>query len=69
MIIYNDILNKLKDAGYNSNRIRKEGLLSEGVLTSIRQGKSITVTSIDTICNILKCQPGDLMEWRPDKEK
>ena len=41
-IIYKtDILAALKEAGYNTNRIRKEKLLSEGVLQSLREKKYI----------------------------
>ncbi len=63
MIIYKDIIEKLKDAGYNTNRLRKEKLLSESVLQAIREGRSITTTSINEICEILKCQPGDILEY------
>ncbi len=58
-----DILNALKEAGYNTNRLRKEQLLSEGVIQSLRQGKYIALQNIDKICSLLKCQPGDLIEW------
>ena len=52
MIIYKDILQKLKDAGYNTNRIRKEKILSEGTLQRLREGKPITTETLDVICNI-----------------
>ena len=31
-----DILTALKEAGYNTNRLRKEKLLAEGVIQSLR---------------------------------
>ena len=36
-----DILTALKEAGYNTNRLRKEKLLAEGVIQSLREGKYI----------------------------
>ena len=41
-----DILQMLKDAGYNTTRIRKEKLISEATLTNIRKGKPIEQFSI-----------------------
>jgi putative transcriptional regulator len=68
-IIYKiDILAALKDAGYNTNRLRKEKLLSEGVIQSLREGKYVALQNIDKICGLLKCQPADLLEWVEDAE-
>ena len=67
MIIYKDILQQLKAAGYNTNKIRKEKILSEGTLQRIRDGRPITTESVDIICQLLQCQPGDIMEYRPVK--
>lgn len=63
-IIYKiDILAALKEAGYNTNRLRKEKLLSEGVIQSLRENKYIALQNISKICELLDCQPGDLMEY------
>ena len=58
-----DILSALKEAGYNTNRLRKEKLLAEGVLQSLREGKYIALQNIDKICCLLDCQPADLLEY------
>ena len=61
-----DLLAALKNAGYNTNRLRKEKLLAEGVLQSLREGKYISLQNIDKICCLLDCQPGDLVEYVKD---
>lgn len=67
-IIYKiDILAALKEAGYNTNRLRKEKLLSEGVIQSLRENKYIALQNISKICELLDCQPGDLMEYVKEK--
>lgn len=66
MIIYKDILSKLKEAGYSSTRLRKEHLLSEATLTSIRHNKPISTTTLDKICNLTRLQPHDLLEYKRD---
>ena len=66
-IVYKkDILAALKEAGYNTNRLRKEKLLAEGVIQSLRQGKYVALQNIDKICSLLDCQPGDLLEYVKD---
>ena len=63
-IVYNtDILSALKEAGYNTNRIRKEKLLSEGVLQSLRGQKYISMENLARVCALLDCQPGDLIAF------
>ena len=37
-----DILAELKKKGYNTNKLRKEKLLPEGVIQSLREGKEIS---------------------------
>ena len=63
-IVYKiDILAALKEKGYNTNRLRKEKLLAEGVIQSLRENKYIALQNISKICELLNCQPGDLMEY------
>ena len=58
-----DILAALKEAGYNTNRLRKEKLLSEGVIQSLRENKYISLQNISKICELLDCQPAALLEY------
>lgn len=61
-----DILEALKDAGYSSTRLRKEKLMGESYMTQIRRGEMVSWKTIETICRLLDCQPGDLVEYAPD---
>ena len=68
-IVYKiDILEALKSKGYNTNKLRKEKLLSESVIQGLRENRYITLPNISTICSLLECQPGDLLEYAPDSE-
>lgn len=63
-IIYKiDILSALKDKGYSTYRLRKEKLLAEGVIQSLRDNKMISLENIGKICELLNCQPGDILEY------
>ena len=63
-----DILQALKDKGYNTNRIRKEHLLNENALQYIRDNKMLGMKPLDTICTLLDCQLSDIIEHVPDPQ-
>ena len=50
------------------NKLRKEKLLSESVIQGLRENRYITLPNISTICSLLECQPGDLLEYVSDPE-
>lgn len=59
-----DILEALKQAGYSTYRLRKEKILGERVIQQLRNGEIVSWKTIETICDILNCQPGDLVEYQ-----
>jgi len=67
VIVYKDILGKLLEAGYTTYRVRKEKLLPESTMQKLRSGGTVTTETIDTLCRLLHCQPGDLMEYVEDE--
>lgn len=71
MIVYKiDIIKELSKHGYTTTRLRREKLLGESTLTSLRRGEGITTNSLNNICLMLRCQPADVIEVRPtDVEK
>lgn len=68
MIVYKNILEKLKAAGYTTYRLRTEKIISQSVLTRIRNGESLSVDTLNKICTILNCDVSDIMEIRPDND-
>ncbi len=58
-----DVLAVLKEAGYNTNRIRKEKIMGEAMLQKLRSGQLVSWATLETICRLLDCQPGDLLEY------
>ena len=61
-----DVLSSLKAAGYTTYRIRKEKILSESTVQKLRNGESVSWENIESLCILLNCQPGDLLEYVPD---
>lgn len=63
-----NILQKLKDAGYNTTRLRKEKIMGEATIQKLRQNELVSWATINTICTLLNCQVGDIVEFIPQKE-
>lgn len=60
-----NILERLKKAGYNTNYIRLENLFSQSTLQKFRHGVMVSLDNINTLCFLLECQPGDILEYVP----
>ena len=58
-----DVLKSLKDAGYNTSRLRKEKIIGERTLQRIREGKDISFEVLGRLCELLQCQPADILEY------
>ena len=70
MPIKYDKLFALMDAkGLTTYRIRKEKIISESALQSLRHNMSVSVDTISALCKALDCQPGDIMEYEPETLK
>lgn len=63
-----DIIAALKEAGYNTSTLRKDKLLSEGVIQALRESKYISLQNVSKICELLNCQPGDLLEYVKEEQ-
>ncbi len=61
-----DMLAALKEAGYNTTRLRREKLLSESTIQALRIGKMVSLENISRICSMLQCQPGDILEYEQE---
>ena len=58
-----DIMAELKKNGYTSTRIREEKLIGQSYLQQIRHNELVSWKTIDTLCRLLNCQVGDLVEY------
>lgn len=61
-----DIIAALKEIGYNSTRIRKENIFGQKTMQDFRTNAEIPYKTINRLCQMLHCQPGDIMEYVED---
>lgn len=65
-----DILEELQNRGFDQARLRKEKLLPSQTITNIKEGKGISLETLNRICVMLRMQPGDVLEVKvTDEEK
>ena len=62
-----DVLAALKEKGITTYQIRKEKLLSESTVQKLRAGIGVSWENLETLCRLLDCQPGDLMEYSKEE--
>ena len=63
-----DILKELKEKDYTSYRLRKDKLIGESRIQKIRKGEIASKETLNTICKLLQCQPGDILEYVEDEQ-
>ncbi len=63
-----DILAALKAAGVTTYQIRKDKLLSESTVQKLRNKLPVSWENIETLCRLLDCQPGDIIEYVKEGE-
>ena len=58
-----DILEKLKENGYSTYKLRKDKIIGEAQIQKIRNGDIASKETLNTIYELLNCQPGDILEY------
>lgn len=61
-----DIMGRLKEKGYSTARLRKEKIFGERTMQDFRTNAEIPYKSINRLCTLLDCQPGEILEYVPD---
>lgn len=67
-VSYKKLFDILEERNLNKYYLRKNGL-NPKVVDALGKNKNVNVSTIMTLCELLHCQPGDIMEYVPDSEK
>lgn len=63
-IVYNKLFNLLKTKNKTMYDLRKDKVIGTATLEKMRKGMGhVDTRSIESLCEYLDCQPGDLMEY------
>lgn len=58
-----DVIETLKEAGYNSTRILKENTISQAAMQKIRKNEMIGIKTLEKLCEVLDMQPGNIIKY------
>ena len=63
-IVSNKLFNLLKEKNKTMYDLRKDKVIGTATLEKMRKGMGhVDTRSIESLCEYLDCQPGDLMEY------
>lgn len=65
MISYRKLFELMKTKGIKQIELREKGVHPR-TFSKMHNGELIRSDSIDQLCKLLDCQPGDIMEYVPD---
>lgn len=67
MISYAPLFETMKEKGITSYRLVKMGLAAS-TMQSIKRGNSITMKTLNYLCELLDCGVSDVIEYRKEDE-
>lgn len=63
MIAYYKLLDMINKRNISKLELMEMAGISRETLAKLSKNESVTMQTIDKICTVLKCQPGDILEW------
>lgn len=68
MISYQPFFNFIKEHGITQYQL-EQMQLSRGTLDSLRHNRNLTLSTIEDICKLVKCEPWQVFEFLPDENE
>lgn len=62
-----NVLETLKENGYTPGKLRKEKLLGENAIQSLRKNEMVGIIALEKICKLLDMQPGNIIKYVEDE--
>lgn len=62
MFNYTPLWNTMKDKNITQYKLINEYNFSTGTLDALRKNESITIHTVDRLCQILDCTPNDIVQ-------
>lgn len=65
-IKYDKLLRMMSDRGITSYTLKKDNIIGQATFKKIKEGGDIDTRTISKLCELLNCQPGDILSYEPD---
>ena len=67
MITFEPLWETLKRKNISQYTLIKEDGVSTGTLDALRKNRSVTLNTLNDLCNMLQCDITDIIQFTPDK--
>ena len=61
-----NVIEALKEKGISTYTLRKDKLMGEATIQKIRENQLVSWANLDTICTLLDCNVGDVLEHQKE---
>lgn len=68
VISYEPLWETLERKNISQYKLINEYSFSRGTLDALKHNRSISLTTLNNICNMLECTPFDVIRYVPDKK-
>ena len=68
MITFEPLWDTLKRKGISQYVLIKQYGVSTGTMDALRKNRSVTLNTLNDLCNILQCEVSDVIRFVPDKK-
>lgn len=65
-IKYNKLIALMKEAGITSYTVKRDKIIGQATYKKIMKGGDIDTRTIAKLCEVLNCQPGDILEYEQE---
>lgn len=65
-IIYDKLIKLMKDNKITSYTLKKDKIIGQATYKKIMEGGDIDTRTISKMCELLNCQPGDILQYIPN---
>jgi|MucameStandDraft_1065616.scaffolds.fasta_scaffold03168_3 putative transcriptional regulator len=75
MLSFSPLEKTLKEKGINKSALKTQKVLNGGTYTLVALAmktpikEGLSISAINSLCQFLDCQPGDLLEYIPDPQE
>lgn len=66
MIDYSPLWKTMEKKGITQYRMIEEGI-DRRILDALRKNKNITLLTVEKLCNVLECEPNDIVKFTPNE--
>ena len=66
MITFEKFFKTLKEKGMTQLELSTKYKISRNEIQRLKTNQNVTIQTINTLCNILNCEPYDILEYKKD---